>query len=113
VWSKDLASGDKAVALLNFNDSVAQPVAVAWSMLGWPAGANVTVYDLWAHSTLGTFTQGHAVTVSPAAYQSDLACVRFIINYAAEHPRQRNVAALSQWLAALNRMHAPEDDLNA
>jgi len=50
--------------LLNANDNTAQTVAVTWEQLGWPASANVTVYDLWQHSVVGAFTAGYSAEVA-------------------------------------------------
>lgn len=62
-WAKTLAApGEQAVALLNFGDGAAPTaVSVSWAELGWPAGAAVSLYDLWAHAPLGNFSGGHAV----------------------------------------------------
>lgn len=64
IWQKQLANGDQAVALLNYNDTITQPITVTWQQLGWPATANVSVYDLFAHAAAGNFTDGYTATVS-------------------------------------------------
>lgn len=68
MWAKTLAApGQQAVALLNARGAGgAQAVGVTWAQLGWPAGATVALYDLWAHAPLGNFSGGgHAVTLPP------------------------------------------------
>lgn len=65
IWQKQLANGDQAVALLNYNDTITQPITVTWQQLGWPATANVSVYDLFAHAAAGNFTDGYTATVVP------------------------------------------------
>lgn len=64
-WAKPLAGGDWAVALLNANDVFDVPVTVTWDLLGWPTSANVTVYDLFAHASLGGMTAGYSTSVPP------------------------------------------------
>lgn len=64
-WAKPLAGGDWAVALLNANDLFDVPVTVTWDMLGWSTAANVTVYDLFAHASLGGMTAGYSTSVPP------------------------------------------------
>lgn len=63
VWVKPLSTGEQAVVLLNANDLIDQPVTVTWAQLGWSNSANVTVYDVWAHQTVGAFTQGYSTSV--------------------------------------------------
>jgi alpha-galactosidase len=65
VWAKRLAGGDVAVLLIN-TGAAAQAVAVAWPALGWPAAANASVRDLWAHAELGYAVGGWtAAAVAP------------------------------------------------
>jgi alpha-galactosidase len=58
VWKKPLANGDLAVIAYNKDDASNRTVAVNWVDLGWPASASVSVYDLWSHTVIGTFTGG-------------------------------------------------------
>ena len=55
VWARALSDGSVAVALYNENDAPAT-AWVAFSDLGWPAGAVAKARDLWAHADLGLFT---------------------------------------------------------
>jgi len=55
IWSKPLSNGDQAVIFLNIQDTGNLNLSINWSQLGWPATANVTVYDVWQHKTLGSF----------------------------------------------------------
>lgn len=69
-WAKALSSPggqgqEQAVALLNYGDAAAATAAVTWAALGWPAGASVALYDLWAHAPLGNFTGGHSALLPP------------------------------------------------
>jgi hypothetical protein len=61
VWSKVLSgSGQRAVALLNRTGSTAS-ITVNWSDISLTGSASVR--DLWAHSTLGTYTTSYTVSV--------------------------------------------------
>jgi hypothetical protein len=62
VWSKVLStSGQRAVVLLNRTSSTAS-ITVNWSDIGLAAG-NAQVRDLWAHSTLGNFSNSYTASV--------------------------------------------------
>ncbi len=47
LWSKQLADGGRAVALVNRGDS-ATKMSVAWREIGYPDGLTASVRDLWA-----------------------------------------------------------------
>jgi alpha-galactosidase len=64
VWSKELADGGRAVALLN-RDSTAATMAVSWPEIGYPETLAARVRDLWAHRDLGT-PRGRFEAVVPA-----------------------------------------------
>ena len=53
VWSRELADGGRAVALLNRGASPAK-IAAAWVDIGYPAALPASVRDLWAHQDRGT-----------------------------------------------------------
>jgi alpha-galactosidase len=48
IWSKQLADGGRAVALVN-RGKAAEKITVAWSDIGYPAELSATVRDLWTH----------------------------------------------------------------
>jgi alpha-galactosidase len=52
VWSKQLADGGRAVALLNRSDKPAT-ISADWQDIGYPAKVSANVRDLWAHQDLG------------------------------------------------------------
>jgi alpha-galactosidase len=69
VWSKQLADGGRAVALLNRSDKAAT-ISADWRNIGYPATLPAAVRDLWAHKDLarhtGSFSTevpGHAVVM--------------------------------------------------
>jgi alpha-galactosidase len=51
VWSKQLADGGRAVALLNRGASE-QTITAAWSSLGYPETLKASIRDLWAHKDM-------------------------------------------------------------
>jgi alpha-galactosidase len=55
VWSKQLADGSRAVALLNRSDKPATIVA-DWRDIGYPNTLPAAVRDLWAHKDLARHT---------------------------------------------------------
>jgi alpha-galactosidase len=63
VWSKRLASGGRAVALLN-RGSAAAKITTHFDRLGL-RGDSATVRDLWARADRGTFKREYGVTVPP------------------------------------------------
>jgi alpha-galactosidase len=52
VWSKPLADGSRAVILFN-RGAETQSIAVNWTELGYPAGLQAQVRDLWTKKALG------------------------------------------------------------
>ena len=62
VWSKQMADGSRAVALLN-RGSAERPIQVTWIDLGYPEHASAAVRDLWAHRDLGKSTGSFSATV--------------------------------------------------
>jgi alpha-galactosidase len=63
VWSKRLASGSRAVALLN-RGSAAAKITTHFDRLGL-RGDSATVRDLWARAERGTFKREFGVAVPP------------------------------------------------
>jgi alpha-galactosidase len=62
VWSRQLADGSRAVALLN-RSAVEQPIQALWTDLGYPEHASAAVRDLWAHRDLGKSTGSFSANV--------------------------------------------------
>lgn len=62
VWARELADGSRAVALLN-RDTTASTVKVSWPEIGYTAGLDATVRDLWAHRDVGRIRGEYAATV--------------------------------------------------
>jgi alpha-galactosidase len=62
VWSKQLADGGRAVALLNRSDKPAT-ISATWQDIGYPARTSAAVRDLWAHKDLGAKTGGYSAEV--------------------------------------------------
>jgi alpha-galactosidase len=62
VWSKPLADGSRAVILFN-RGAQAQSIAVDWTELGYPAGLQAQVRDLWAKKSLGKMKGRFAASV--------------------------------------------------
>jgi len=62
VWSKELADGSRAAALLNRGTAPAL-VAVAWPEIGYTAGLEAVVRDLWAHRDVGKMRGRFTATV--------------------------------------------------
>lgn len=48
IWSKQLADGGRAVALVNRGKEPAK-ITVAWNDIGYPASLSATVRNLWTH----------------------------------------------------------------
>jgi alpha-galactosidase len=58
IWSKQLADGGRAVALVNRGKS-AEKITVAWNDIGYPENLSATIRDLWTHkdtTAKGSFT---------------------------------------------------------
>lgn len=64
VWSKELADGSRAVALLNRGTRAAE-ISVHWPEIGYTANIQATVRDLWHHRNVDRVRGGYA-TVVPA-----------------------------------------------
>lgn len=64
VWSRPLADGSRAVALLNRGEKPSA-IAVDWPAIGYPAPIYATVRDLWRHKDVATATGRFEATVSP------------------------------------------------
>ena len=62
VWSKQLADGGRAVALVNRGASPAK-ISAAWSDIGYPATVSATVRDLWAHKDVQKQTASYSAEV--------------------------------------------------
>ncbi|HZY71547.1 MAG TPA: alpha-galactosidase [Edaphobacter sp.] len=62
VWSKQLADGGRAVALLNRGKETAK-IDVAWSDIGYPNSVSASVRDLWAKKDVGRKTGGYSAEV--------------------------------------------------
>lgn len=62
VWSKQLADGGRAVALLNRGAAEAA-ISVAWTEIGYPGTLQASVRDVWAHSDAGTFRGSYSAKV--------------------------------------------------
>jgi alpha-galactosidase len=62
VWSKQLADGGRAVALLNRSKETAK-IDVAWSDIGYPNSVSASVRDLWAKKDVGRKTGGYSAEV--------------------------------------------------
>lgn len=61
--SKPLANGDIAGVAYN-RDNVTHQITMDFGVLnGSWAGASVSMYDLWQHETIGTFTGSYVATV--------------------------------------------------
>ncbi|WP_255550774.1 glycoside hydrolase family 27 protein [Granulicella sp. dw_53] len=62
VWSKQLADGGRAVALLNRSEKPAT-ISADWQDLGYPSKLNASVRDLWAHKDVGSKTGSYSAEV--------------------------------------------------
>ena len=62
VWSKQLADGSRAVALLNKGGSPAK-IAVNWNDIGYPADLTASVRDLWFHKDIGRLKGSYSAEV--------------------------------------------------
>jgi len=62
VWSRQLADGSRAVALLN-RSSEEKSIQAMWTDLGYPEHAEAGVRDLWAHRDLGKSTGSFSANV--------------------------------------------------
>jgi len=64
VWVRELAGGDRAVALLN-RAAAPQAITVKWEDLGYPAHLSASLRDVWQHKDLGSMTGSYTATVAP------------------------------------------------
>jgi alpha-galactosidase len=62
VWSKQLADGGRAVALLNRSDKPAT-ISADWRDIGYPATLPAAIRDLWAHKDLAQHTGSYSAEV--------------------------------------------------
>jgi alpha-galactosidase len=62
VWSKQLANGGRAVALLNRSATPAK-ITAEWTDVGYPASVTASVRDLWAHKDEGKKTGSYSAEV--------------------------------------------------
>lgn len=62
IWSKQLADGGRAVALLNRGKAAAQ-ISVKWTDIGYPNTLSASVRDLWAKKDVGQKTGGYSAEV--------------------------------------------------
>ena len=62
VWSKQLADGGRAVALLN-RSPAAQAISFSWADIGYPESLKATVRDLWSHLDLAPTTGRYSTSV--------------------------------------------------
>ena len=62
VWSKQLADGGRAVALLNRSDKPTT-ITADWRDIGYPAKVAANVRDLWAHKDVGAKTGSYSAEV--------------------------------------------------
>jgi alpha-galactosidase len=64
VWARELAGGNRAVALLN-RAATAQAITVNWEDLGYPAHFSAALRDVWQRKDLGTMKGSFTATVAP------------------------------------------------
>jgi alpha-galactosidase len=62
VWTKELADGSRAVALLN-RDTTAASVTVSWPEIGYTTTLEALVRDLWVHRDVGRMRGTYTATV--------------------------------------------------
>jgi alpha-galactosidase len=62
IWSKQLADGGRAVALLNRGKAAAQ-ISVKWTDIGYPDTLSASVRDLWAKKDVGQKAGGYSAEV--------------------------------------------------
>jgi alpha-galactosidase len=62
IWSKQLADGGRAVALLN-RGAAAAKISVAWTDIGYPDSLSASVRDLWAKKDVGRKSGGYSAEV--------------------------------------------------
>lgn len=62
VWSKQMADGSRAVALLNRGAAPAQ-ISVSWNEIGYPSRLSASVRDLWQKKELGRKSGSYSAMV--------------------------------------------------
>ena len=62
VWSKQLADGGRAVALVN-RGAAAAKMSVAWREIGYPDALSASVRDLWAKKDAGKISGEYSAEV--------------------------------------------------
>ena len=55
-WTRNLSDASVAYAVYNPTTSPLQPQQLLFSALGWAAGTQAAVRDLWMHEDVGVFT---------------------------------------------------------
>jgi alpha-galactosidase len=63
VWSKQMADGSRAVALLNRGSGESE-ISLSWSDIGYPDHLSASVRDLWAMRDLGTRAGSFSASVA-------------------------------------------------
>jgi len=64
VWARPLSDGSEAIILFN-TDSKAYSIQALYKYWGWSQGTVAVVRDLWAHQTIGAFTDSYSAVVDP------------------------------------------------
>lgn len=64
IWSRNLANGDVAAVLYN-RDSTAHNITMDFSLVVPASWQQASLYDLWAHATVGTFSGSYTAAVNP------------------------------------------------
>ncbi len=64
LWTRQLAGGDRAVALVNRSKQAA-PISFKFSDIGYPDTLPASGRDLWAHKDLGQLHGSYTATVPP------------------------------------------------
>jgi alpha-galactosidase len=62
VWSRQLADGSRAVALLNLSPTPIS-IGVGWTDIGYPSSLRATVRDLWSDKEIKDQTDHYAAQV--------------------------------------------------
>ena len=62
VWTRELADGSRAAALLN-RGATDQEITLKWTDLGYPSHLSATLRDLWLHRDVGSFKDHYTVKV--------------------------------------------------
>ena len=62
VWSKQLADGGRAVALVNRGTGTAK-ITATWQDIGYPSSLSASVRDLWAAKDAGRHTESYTADV--------------------------------------------------